>query len=77
MRVQWRCKKQASVLFGITTKISPSTFISFVIRAAKVKVTALILAFEWYRKCLTRKGYFWDPEFGQNTVRDSGKRKIS
>ena len=58
MRVQWRCEKQASVLFGITTKISPSTFISFVIRAAKVKVSAMILAFEWYRKCLTRKGIF-------------------
>ena len=77
MRVRWRFEKQASVLFGITTKISPSTFISFVIRAAKVKVSAMILAFECYRKCLTPKGYFWDPEFGQNTVRDSGKRKIS
>ena len=55
MRVQWRCEKQASVLFGITTKISPSTFIGFVIRAAKVKVSALILAFEWYRKGLIRK----------------------
>ena len=73
MRVQWRCEKQASVLFGITTKISPSTFITH----SDFQVTALILAFEWYRKCLTRKGYFWDPEFGQNTVRDSGKHKIS
>ena len=23
------------------------------------------------------EGYFWDPGFDQNTVRDSGKRKIS